>query len=180
MTLSVQLSSPLALYRKLEREAYRAYHADTAMHKADHFFNFCVTASSMRDYVFEHMNLISAAQKQPNYQIWSQIPSLLTAAEIANLSKHFTLRDKKTGQTAKPKTKSVRFKKSVFFDIYTNEIGDIKWVENLKSDVKITLSDGQVLGLYEFTRDVLQYWKSYLSSIGLKVRRQPFAQLAGK
>jgi hypothetical protein len=180
MTLSLQLSSPLALYRKLEREEYRALHADTATCKADHFFNFCVTASSMRDYVLEHLNAVSQVEKQPYHQIWSQIPSLSSATEIANLSKHFTLRDKKTNQKTKLKTKSVRFNKSIFVEIYANKIGDIKLVKSLKPDVKITLSDGQVLGLYEFTRDVLNYWKDYLSTIGLNVRRQAFARLAGK
>lgn len=48
MSLSARLDSPLALFRKLEREAYRAFHAQTPLTKADHFFNFCVTAASMR------------------------------------------------------------------------------------------------------------------------------------
>lgn len=105
MPFSVRLSSPISLFRKLERESYRAFHATAPLHKADHFFNFCVTASSMRDYVLEHLTVQSAAQRQTHYDAWARVPALVTATEIANLSKHFTLRDRRVGQPVAPKTR---------------------------------------------------------------------------
>jgi hypothetical protein len=98
MPFTARLTSPLALYRKLERESYRAFHAKTPLHKADHFFNFCVTAASMRDYTLEHLNKVTQAQRSPYYAAWAKIPMLVAAAEIANSSKHFVLRDTSTGQ----------------------------------------------------------------------------------
>jgi len=53
-----------ALYRKLERELYRAYHQKDRIDKADHFFNFCVTAQAMRDYFFERTGKITRADQQ--------------------------------------------------------------------------------------------------------------------
>lgn len=179
MPLTARLTSPAGLYRKLERESYRAFHASTPLHKADHFFNFCVTAASMRDYVLEHLNKVKQADKQPYYDAWAEIPSLVAALEIANSSKHFVLRDKKTGQPKDVKTRAVRMKKSAFVDLYSNSAGEIKAVEAFRTEVSVTLSDGKILELYAFTEEVLNYWKSFLTSQGIKVRRQPFGQLAG-
>ena len=180
MSFTVRLASPLALFRKLERESYRAYHSKTPLHKADHFFNFCVTAASMRDYMLEHLNVVLPLQKKPYFHAWSKIPALVAAAEIANSSKHFVLRDQSTGQPKSIKTRAVRLKKSAFLDIYTNEAGSAKAVRVLRTEVSITLSDGKVLELYAFTEEICKYWKTYLGAQGLKVRRQPFAQLAGQ
>lgn len=179
MPLTVRLSSPLALFRKLERESYRSFHAKTPLHKADHFFNLCVTAASMRDYVLEDLNKVSPAQKRPYYDAWSKVPALVAAAEIANSSKHFVLRDRSTGQPRTVKTRAVRFKKSSFVDIYVNAAGNSKAVRTVRTEVSVTLSDGQILELYAFTEAILKYWKNFLTELGVKVRRQPFAQLAG-
>ena len=179
MPLTVRLATPLALFRKLERESYRAFHAKTPLHKADHFFNFCVTAASMRDYTLEHLNMVSQPQKRPYYNAWSKIPALVAAAEIANSSKHFVLRDRSTGQPQSVKTRAVRLNKAAFVDIYVNEAGDTKAVRALRTEVSIILSDGRTLELYAFTEEIRMYWKTFLVVQGLKVRRQPFAQLAG-
>lgn len=179
MALTAHLDSPLALYRKLERESYRAFHAPTPLHKADHFFNFCVTAASMRDYTLEHLKKITPAQKHPYYTAWSGIPALVAAAEIANSTKHFVLRDRSTSQPANMKTRTVRMKKSSFADVYVNAAGETKIVRTQRTEVHVTLSDGQVVELYGFTDQVLKYWRSYLTSLGLKVRRQSFALLTG-
>ena len=178
MPLTARLTSPLALYRKLERESYRAFHAKAPLHKTDHFFNFCVTAASMRDYTLEYLNKVTPAQQKPYYDAWANIPTLVAAAEIANSSKHFVLRDRSTGRPKSAKTRAVRMKKSAFVDIYANAAGDIKTVRADSIEVSVTLSDGKVLELYAFTHEILKYWKSFLASEGVKVRRQPFAQVA--
>ena len=179
MSLTARLTSPTALYRKLEREAYRAFHANTPLHKADHFFNFCVTAASMRDFILEKLNKVTQAEKQPYYDAWAQIPALVAAAEVANSSKHFVLRNRRTGQPKDIKTRGVRMKKSAFVDLYSNSAGDIKAIETFRTEISVTLSDGKILELYAFTEEVLNYWKSFLTSQGITVRRQPFGQLAG-
>ena len=175
--LTVRLACPVALYRKLERESYRAFHAATPLHKADHFFNFCVTAAAMRDYVLEHLKKVSQSDQQPYYNIWSKVPALVAAAEIANSSKHFALR--KNGQPVQPKTRRVRLKKVGIVNVYRNDAGEFSVVQARRTEVSVTLSDGRVLELYSFTEQVLQYWRDYLKSLGLTVRRQPFARLSG-
>ena len=179
MPLSARLTSPQALYRKLERESYRAFHAKTPLHKADHFFNFCVTAASMRDYTLEHLSKLSRADQQPYYDIWAKVPALAAAAEIANSSKHFVLRDPGTGLPRNVKTRAVRMTKAAFTDIYANTAGELKAVRSHRTEVSVTLSDGKILELYAFTDEVLKYWQSYLASLGFRVRSQPFAQLSG-
>ena len=57
MAMNPVLDSVRALFGKLEREGYRCIHAKSAKHKADHFFNFCVTAHAMRDFFLEDNNL---------------------------------------------------------------------------------------------------------------------------
>ncbi len=71
-------------------------------------------------------------------------------------------------------------KKANFFDIYANDTGELKVEQTQRTEVTVTLSDGTHLELYVFTSKVLKYWGKYLASLGLKVRRQPFAQLSGK
>ena len=179
MALTAPLISPLALFRKLEREAYRAFHSRTPLHKADHFFNFCVTAASMRDYTLEHLKKISKGDRQPYYDAWAKLPALVAAAEIANSAKHFVLRERSSGTPVAVKTRAVRMKKAAFFDIYVNDAGATSAVNAFRTEVSVTLSDGVILELYAFTEQILRYWKTFLVSIGLKVRRQPFSQLAG-
>jgi hypothetical protein len=180
MPLTARLSSPLALYRKLERESYRALHAKTPLHKADHFFNFCVTASSMRDYTLEHLKMVLPSQKTPYYKAWAKNLTLVAAAEIANSSKHFVLRDSATHLPKSVKTRAVGMKKASFVDIYVNSKGEFKAVRSTRTVVTVTLSDGKLIELHAFTDEILKYWKSYLASMGFTVRHQPFAQLSGK
>lgn len=180
MPLTARLTSPLALYRKLERESYRAFHARTPLQKADHFFNFCVTAASMRDYVLEHLRKVSKSDRRPYYDTWANFPALVAAAEIANSSKHFVLRDPSTGFPRNVKTRAVRMKKAAVYGLYANAAGELKVVPAHRTEVSVTLSDGKILELHAFTDVVLKYWKSYLTSLGLRVRRQPFAHLSGK
>lgn len=180
MSLSASLNSPSSLYRKLERESYRAYHAPTALQKADHFYNFCVTAASMRDYMLEHLGKVSRTEKQPYHAAWDKVPALVSAKEVANFAKHFVLREPGSGALRPVSTRAVRARRSTFVDVYASEDGEVSVVKALHPDIKITLSDGQTLSLHAFTHEVLGYWKAYLNSHGLRIRRQPFAQLAGK
>jgi hypothetical protein len=177
MQLTARISSPQALYRKLEREAYRAFHASTPLQKADHFFNFCVTASSMRDYCLEHLGAVTKLQKKPYHATWWKVPLLVAAIEIANSTKHFVLRDP-GGNPAAFQTRASRMKRSRFVDVYVNDLGQHEIVPVTRTEITITLSDGKRLELFQFTRDVLEYWRAYLGSIGLRIRKQPFSNVA--
>ena len=71
-------------------------------------------------------------------------------------------------------------RKSEFIDIYVNAAGKTNAVKASRTEISVTLSDGQVLELWAFTGEILKYWKTFLASLGLKVRSQTFAQLVGK
>jgi len=133
----------------------------------------------MRDYVLEELNKVTDADKRPYYDDWNRRPYLVAAAEIANSSKHFVLRNRTTNQPRDIKTRGVREKRSAFIDVYANSAGSIKAIKAFRTEIRVTLSDGKILELYAFTQEILRYWNSFLTSQGIKVRRQPFGQLAG-
>jgi hypothetical protein len=179
MALTARLDSPAALFRKLEREAYRAFHAPTPLQKSDHFYNFCVTASSMRDYCHEHMHRLTKLQRKSQESVWWKLPLLIATFEIANSTKHFVLRDTSTGVQRSIQTRAVGTKILGFVDVYRNTAGHFKAVPVQRPEVTVTLSDGKRFELHQFTCSVLAYWRTHLLSIGIKLRRQPFARLAG-
>ena len=180
MSLQQPLSSIEALYRKLERESYRAYHERDRIHKADHFYNFCITAQALRDYFFERKGLIQSQQKQPFNDLWKKNEFLVAVSEIANTAKHFMLRDLKTRKPKQVKTKKVRVKKSKFIDIYMNDEGDIYTEEIFAPDCVVTLENGSKYHLYTFTKEVLEYWYKFLKSNSIPIRRQPLKRLTGE
>ena len=179
MGLTPTLDSVEALFRKLEREAYRAFHAPRPIHQADHFYNFCITAHAMRDYFLERHAALKGTQRQRYEDAWKQRPLLVAVKEIANSSKHFQLRHRRGG-VRPAQTPSVRQIKSGVVDIFMNQRGDLRAVPIDAPDISVRLSDGTRYQLYEFTTDVLSYWRGFLTANGIRVRRQPFAVLAGE
>ena len=154
----------------MERESYRAFHAHSPVHKSDHFFNFCVTTHSMRDFCLEHLGKIEDADKRPLHELWNKEPTLVAAQEVANSSKHFVLRSSKGKLVRTPVTKAVRAGKAKYMNVYRRSDGELHLVPTVRAEVRVELSDGTVLQLYAFTDGVLSYWRKYLSSIGFKVR----------
>lgn len=134
----------------------------------------------MRDYVFEYLNKLTDEDKRRYYAEWAQVEELVAAVEIGNSIKHFVLRDRRSHEPRKAKTQAVRMKKSQFADVYMNDAREVKIVEAQRAEVHVTLSDGTVLDLYSFSSKILEFWKCYLVTMGVRVRRQPFARLSGR
>ena len=181
MSLNPSLDSFGALYRKMGRELYRAYHERNRIHKADHFYNFCITAHAMRDYFFEHQGLIEKAAQQPYNDIWKENDFLVAVSDIANTAKHFTLRESNKGRAPKlVKTKKLHQNQGDFADFYKSEDGDL-YVEKVRAtNVVVTLADGQEYDLYSFTREVENYWRTFLKSESINLRRSSVKQLVGE
>ncbi len=159
--LNPNLSEPLLVLHKLEREMHRAFHHQNYTHKSDHFYNFCVTALSLKDYVLIYLCKKSQADKQPYWDEWASVDCLLAATEIANTAKHCVLE-------RAPKTKAVEKSKSKVVNVYINDSGGIKDIEVVTPDYKVTLHNGNDLHIYEFTREIIDYWKQYLAIIGIE------------
>lgn len=171
------LSSANALWRKAEREAYRALHAKSKQHKADHFFNFCVTAHSLRDFFFEQRNIPRGTVRDPYYAQWNAEPLLVAVEEIANLSKHFQLRDRKNWQPRQLQTRRVVHKPGTAVDVYVSPTGAITTIPRPSRDIVITTSDGARHWLWEFQIDILDYWRTFLRNNGIRVYRQSVKEM---
>ena len=171
------IRSVSAVWRKAEREAYRAFHAKSKEHKADHFFNFCVTAHSLRDYFLEHRRLPDPVSVSDYHALWNGESQLVAVAEIANLSKHFQLRDRGTRKPRIPKTRHLVHKLSEVVDVYVSPGGEFSTIPRSARDISITTSGGTRYDLWEFQIDVLDYWREFLRGNGFRVYRQPLEQM---
>lgn len=172
MALTPTLMSPSDLLCKLAREQYRAFHAQHPAHKADHLYNFCITALAIKDFIFEQLGITNRSHKQPYHDEWAKVRELVAATEIANTSKHLVLRDNKQNPKL-PKTKSVKHTTSSVVDVYLDKVGNLHKVlrENVP-DYEIELEDGTTLQLWQFTNAVIRYWEIYFRSNSIPYNRQ--------
>lgn len=180
MSLTPTIKHIAALFRKLEREEYRTLHCRVAIHRADHFLNFCVTAHSMKDHLLEQLKITGTPDANLLHGRWKQHPAIVAAADIANSTKHFVLRDRRTQQPITPRTKGVRAGRSRYLDFYQLPNGDLTTKEVHIPDYFVRLSDGTRQDLYSFMHEVLVFWRLELQSHGVALRRQSFTSLSGK
>lgn len=166
------LESTGALWRKAEREAYRAFHAQSRQHKSDHFLNFCITAHALRDFFLAEKRISSGSARDAYHLRWSSDPQLVAVGEIANLTKHFRLAHRKTGLPKAVKTRKLFQMPDKAADVYISDGGEITLVERPSRNILITTSDGTRYELWEFQIDVLDYWRAFLKAEGIRVRRQ--------
>lgn len=180
-TLTPTIGSVSDLFGKLERELRRAFHHRNFTHKADHLYNFCVTAHAMKDHFFEAKNIIAASEKQSYNKIWNQFPELVAASEIANSAKHFVLRESRHPQLLKGvQTKSIHQAASGIAHVFVTNSGDCKVeIEPDAPDYTIKLLDGRMQGLYEFMDFTAKYWKTFLSEQNLLLTKQSLEDLFG-
>lgn len=179
MALTPRLDSLEAMFRKLEREFVRAFHHANLTHKADHFYNFCITAHSVRDYLLERLGKIKKADTKPFNDAWSKIPVLVAVADVANTAKHFQLRNK-DGSPRSSHTKHVRHGKTTMAEVYINDRGELIVKKKTGAPTYvIEVEGGGEFELYAFMDEVVSHWKQQLKSHGIRTRRQSLAQLHG-
>jgi hypothetical protein len=180
MALAPRLETIEGLFRKLQREQYRAFHHPDMTHKADHFLNFCNTAHSLRDYLLERLGKVSALDCQPFHDAWSKSPFIRAVADIANSAKHFQLRDSKTKALRTPTTQRVRPGRTTVVRVLANDAGDIKVERHTNVPTYyVHLSDGTSHELYSFMSAVEKHWLAELRSHGIRPRRQTWERLSG-
>lgn len=167
------LSTPLQALHKLEREMHRAFHHGNYVHKADHLYNFCVTALSLKDALLTHAEIADHATRKRLHLEWATITSLRAATEIANTSKHFELRKA-------PATKGVTPTRSTITLMLLDEECNFVPHPELAPDYTVTLQDGIEIGLYEFTREIIEFWRQELDKYGIAYEPQPEAQFFGE
>lgn len=158
----------------------RAFHHANLTHKSDHFYNFCITAHSLRDHFLERLGKVSPVDRQPFVNAWQQDLNIVAIADIANTAKHFVLRSH-SGQPRAAKTQKVGAATTRLFDFLLTASGSIKVQK--RTGVRtfvVILEDGRRLEMYSFMHAVLEYWKGMLATHGIKVRRQSWSSLHGR
>jgi hypothetical protein len=165
MSLTPTIGNLCDLYHKLERERYRVFHAENPISKADHFYNFCITAHSFRDYFFSHFEIIDRQARDPYHIRWNESSAIRAARDIANSTKHFVLRNS-------PATQSVDSSNSMVVEIYENEVGKITPMPKFVEDYEVIFNDGEKLLTYEFMENVLSFWYSEITCSGIDIPKQ--------
>ena len=160
LDLNLTLKSVRDLLKKIEREANRAYRSHNPVSMNDHFFNFCITAHSMKDYFFEESDIHDKRLREQYYVEWNNDRFLIACGEIANSTKHLVLRDRE-GEPIKFRTKEVYSGKSDFV-LLKSENGVLKEYFVKRNDIFVALTEKHRVTLYEFTTHVEHYWYRFL------------------
>ncbi len=172
-TLTPHLGTIDQVYQKVLRESYRTWHAKDSIHKADHFYNFCITAHSLRDYFVEHKGWggdsesrrKNHAEREELHTTWDSNERLRAVREIANSAKHFSLR-------RPPQTKGTKETTGSAVEVYTD--GDaLHFVKAAIPDFVVTMASGEEFHLFELMSDVSDYWREFLSAAGLGLGDDP-------
>ena len=88
---------PKDLFLKLAREGRRAWITDSKEDSADHLFNYCITAHSLRDWCIKYLSI----PKNEFHEVCNNYERLQWCRDIANSSKHFGLGTEKTSTVSK-------------------------------------------------------------------------------
>lgn len=161
MTIRPTLSKPSDLLLKLKRERWRIYHSSDITDRTDHIYNFCITSNSIKDYIFQHLQITSGKEKSIYYDEWNKHSFLVSCHEISNVVKHYTLKNRK-GIIKKPKTKRVTKTTIGMFDIYEDvNDGKIETRFTHYDNYEIETMNDEVFSDIDFTKKVIDYWEKY-------------------
>lgn len=125
---------------KLLREGWRTWIADNFVEKSDHFFNYCITAHSLRDWCIKYFTLSGEDVTKFHTEI-NLIDYMAESRDIANSSKHFKL--------ASLLVKSAFPTMSDFVTIKGEE-NQIDYELTKRPDIVISLSNGDTIDLFGF------------------------------
>jgi len=163
MGLDYRFRTPDDLLAKLERERGRVFEgvkAEDDVGIADHFFNFCVTAHALRDWVSKSEEF--RARGDDVHAVCNRFPVLKACRDIANSHKHFDFaKTRDTLAVFATTTKMV----DVYQHVRTGEVHIAPPRDN--ADLCVLLGDGNAPGLWEFMSDTMKAWQQVLASLRL-------------
>lgn len=165
------INDPKDMLLKLIREANRINFESEGENIKDHFFNFSVTAHSLRDWCFKYQRLESS-KKQMN-MTWDNEPFLVVAKDIANSVKHFgiSLYTPNIAGSAQKNTMHVvlRTGSNLAEDIEKAKIDPDFRDENSEESpsYKIYFTDGSTISLNDYIFKTVLYWIGYFDSNGI-------------
>ncbi|MHB8138001.1 MAG: hypothetical protein ACYDGO_06375 [Smithellaceae bacterium] len=160
MTIRPTLSKPSDVLSKLKRERWRINQSEDIIDRSDHIYNFCITSNSIKDYIFEHLQITSKEEKNIYHNEWNKHSYLVSCHEISNVVKHYTLRDKK-GIKKKPKTKRMTNTTIEMIDFYEDDQGGCFKIHKNYDNYEIETMNNEVFSDLDFTHKVIDYWEKY-------------------
>lgn len=160
------LDRPNDLLIKLLREGSRLRFETDDNNRIDHFFNFSVTAESLRDWCAEALCLNSSKNGVKNLKktidkSCNEIPALLVARDIANSVKHFNIRkyepEVENAKSSVSKQVVLEFRnESNAIDIALDKLGKERTRE--VPSFEIVFNDGSDMGLDKYIMDTVLFW----------------------
>jgi hypothetical protein len=162
MSLRYFYLGPADLFNKLEREAQRVFLAAANSEKAamcDHFFNFCITAHSMRDWVIHSQN----ASTQAVHDRCNRVDELAACRDIANASKHFVLKIDRNAVA-----KGAVLSRSSVVDVFEDDRGNHYVSEPRETiDISLVIEGHRPQESHQFTRAVIVAWQQIFQELNL-------------
>lgn len=134
----------------------QTWKSEDIQEKADHFFNFCVTSVSLRDWCIAYLNLDGSEQSK-FYEIHSKNEWLNYCGSTANLSKHFKLRE---GRKSSVLSVNAKVSKLVALG------ADGRIIEGLKKErvsFDVQNSNGDIKDLMLVLMNCLSQWEKIFS-----------------
>ncbi|WP_139231721.1 hypothetical protein [Azotobacter beijerinckii] len=159
------VNEPKDMLLKLIREGNRIIFEEDPAELSDHFFNFSVTAHSLRDWCLKSQN-IQSQKKQAN-EAWDKHSYLVVAKDIANSVKHFGI-DRYTPSLAGSEESSTDFVEFLHGEDIPAKMERAHSEEEFRRSVSqprpsvlITFSDGSSIDLTDYAFKVINYWVGY-------------------
>ncbi|ENO1850741.1 TPA: hypothetical protein RQK74_004383 [Vibrio vulnificus] len=142
MSIMPNLRNPNDLLLKLCRESINVYSSQKDEDVLDHFFNFCVTAHSLRDWVIKSGDL----SKDTLHSYCNAFESLKMCRDIANANKHFGLDQEKVSSVSK-----IDVNELAFYSVVPTRT--IK-----KSSLEVLDKNGDKFCLKDFMNSTIEAW----------------------
>jgi hypothetical protein len=161
MSVISAYKEPQDILYKLLREGRRTWRAADQQEKCDHFFNYCVTAHSLRDWCIKHLNLHGKDLSDFHSDMNSK-EFFSECRDIANSSKHFGLDNKVSSVTAASPTVSD-------FAILTSNGVMLNGPLVPRPDINISLDDGTSVTLFKFLHCTSLGWIEVLKNKNIAV-----------
>jgi hypothetical protein len=166
--LLYKYSSSEELFEKLRRDRKRLWAAiqnENETELCDNFFDFCVTAHALRDWVIKENSCVLS--ENAVHDTCNTYEVLQMCRDIANANKHFGL---KADQEKTKKTYSVFVSSSPMIDFYENlSNGSISKVMRDNLDIAIMNEKGIIIGIWEFSEKVEKSWQEVFAKFGIKI-----------
>jgi len=153
------------MLNKLIREGNRITYEQNPTDQTDHFFNFSVTAHSIRDWCVKYTG--QQSNKKHLNQTWDQNSFLAIAKDIANSTKHFGI------DFYNPKVKDSIIEKAKIIDFHEGSNFSEKMQKSLESkdfreseakmapSYTIRFSDDSEIELHDYVYSLVDYWIKY-------------------